>query len=119
MPKHSAERLWSLFGRVWCDAHARLGPEKAVEMVEAGSKPAAREQAHDDGLRHRDALVDGRPRRLGVGRRRGLRGQCYCRWSMSILGRIAYRRFGRSVLLARVFTKYAANGEFEFSEMRI
>ena len=43
MPKHSAERLWSLFGRVWCDAHARLagpealGPEKAVEMVEAGS----------------------------------------------------------------------------------
>ena len=33
----SVERLWSLFGRVWSDARASLGPRKARDLVMAGS----------------------------------------------------------------------------------
>ena len=33
----SVERLWSLFGRVWSDERASLGPQKAVDLVRAGA----------------------------------------------------------------------------------
>ena len=33
----SVERLWSLFGSVWSDARARLGPMKAINLVKAGA----------------------------------------------------------------------------------
>ena len=33
----SVERLWSLFGRVWADERASLGPQKAADLVKAGS----------------------------------------------------------------------------------
>ena len=33
----SVERLWSLFGRVWSDERARLGAQKATDLVKAGS----------------------------------------------------------------------------------
>ena len=33
----SVERLWSLFGVVWCKQRARLGPARAVDLVKAGS----------------------------------------------------------------------------------
>lgn len=33
----SVERLWSLFGLVWADARASLGPKKAIDLVKAGS----------------------------------------------------------------------------------
>ena len=33
----SVERLWSLFGLVWSDSRANLGPEKAIDLVKAGS----------------------------------------------------------------------------------
>ena len=33
----SVERLWSLFGRVWSDARASLGPRKARDLVMTGS----------------------------------------------------------------------------------
>ena len=31
----SVERLWSLFGVVWCKQRARLGPARAVDLVKA------------------------------------------------------------------------------------
>ena len=33
----SVERLWSLFGRTWSDARARLGLKKAIDLVKAGA----------------------------------------------------------------------------------
>ena len=33
----SVERLWSLFGLVWSESRASLGPQKAISLVKAGS----------------------------------------------------------------------------------
>lgn len=40
----AVERLWSLFGRVWSDERARLGPAKAVELVRAGANLRLKEK---------------------------------------------------------------------------
>ena len=87
MPKHSAERLWSLFGRVWCDAHARLGPEKAVEMVEAGSNLRLENKlmTMDYETAMRSWMADPEDSESDDDEDEG--GRCYCRWSMSILER--------------------------------
>ena len=40
----SVERLWSLFGLVWSNARASLGPAKAIDLVKAGANLRLKEK---------------------------------------------------------------------------